>query len=345
MPVSLYMAMCLHDSVDGYYATRPGLGRDFVTAPEVSQVFGELLGAWAAHEWVAMGKPASFQLVELGPGRGVMIVDVLRAAGREKGFLDAANIVLLEVSPVLRRAQLDRLPGRKVLHVSDLKEIPEGPALIVGNEFLDCLPVRQFAKSPEGWRERRIGLAPDGDGFRFGLGGVTALPDGARVDANATEFEFASGLETFVAQIAELFQRADGRALMFDYGQATATPGDTLRAFREGEQVDPLEKPGACDITTDVDFGRLQRLAESYGLGCHGPVAQGEFLDRLGAARRFQRLATDNPSMSSALLEAHHRLTHPSEMGTRFQAICLTPPSSPAPPGFEASPDTKAPAP
>jgi SAM-dependent MidA family methyltransferase len=331
MPVSLYMLMCLHDPRDGYYATRAGFNRDFTTAPETSQVFGELIGLWAAQEWLAAGKPAKQNLIELGPGRGTMMRDMLRVARMVSDFKPALDVTLVEASPLLRPAQAQTLAGNVIRHVDDLDAAPDGPAVIVANEFLDCLPIRQFVRRDERWRERQIGLNSGGD-LVFGLGPPVQLPPG--LSPTGDEVEHAPGLETLVDALARRFMQHRGRALLIDYGPAETSPGDTLRAYRDGRQVDPLAEPGASDLTADVDFGRLKRLAEAAGLSVHGPVSQGRFLTRLGAREREQALAAANPARAGEIAQMIDKLVSPDHMGERFQMISIGSPGLSAPAGF-----------
>lgn len=332
MPVSLYMLMCQHDPKHGYYAVRPGLGRDFATAPEISQMFGEMLGLWVAHEWRAMGAPSPFWLVELGPGRGVMMADMLRACATAQDVLTAARVVLVEASASLAKEQASRLSGRNVAHVADLASAPEGPAIVVANEFLDCFAIRQFVKDGSDWRERTIGLDDD-NGLIFGLGvGVERLPDDAY--AKGSEIEIAAGLDTVTQTLAQRFSAHPGRALFIDYGPKDFAPGDTLRAFRDGRQVGPLEQPGECDLTADVDFGRLLRLAEKARLTVHGPREQGGFLKELGLTERARALIRSNPGRLKEITAAETKLLSDAEMGSRFKAICLSSPGLPTPAGF-----------
>lgn len=327
MPVSLYMLMCLHDPRHGYYATRPALNVDFTTAPETSQVFGELLGLWAAHEWRAMGAPASFVLLELGPGRGAMMADMLRAARNVPGFSEAVHIALVEASPVLRAQQELRLAGWPVTFHTGVDDAPSGPIIIIANEFLDCMGVHQAVRTADGWRERQVGLAEGGLGqtgrLRFGLGPPVIPPEEVR--PRGDEVEWAPALETLLAAIAHRFQSQDGRALFIDYGPTDHAPGDTLRAFRGGVQVDPLAEPGACDLTADVDFGRLARLAQLGGLGVFGPVTQADFLTRLGIAERGAALAAANPARAGQITSEIAKLIAHDQMGERFKAVCLAP--------------------
>jgi len=331
MPVSLYMLMCLHDPRDGYYATRPGFNVDFTTAPETSQVFGELLGLWAAHEWMRLGRPRKFWIIELGPGRGDMMADMMRAADSVRGFSAAAEIALIEASPALQREQVQRLAPRQVRHFDELGDVPAGPSLIFGNEFLDCMAVRQLVRDGNGWRERQIGLLGP-DQLTFGIGPAADLP--ANVIPAGDQVEVAPALDTLAETIARRFRQHPGRALFIDYGPDDHSPGDTLRAFRAGKQIDPLDAPGQSDLTADVDFARLTRICESEGLMVHGPIRQGYFLTRLGARERAQSLANANPGRAGEIKAAVQKLVAPEDMGARFKAICLAPYGTETPPGF-----------
>lgn len=332
MPVSAYMNICLHDPKQGYYATRPGLGRDFITAPEISQVFGELLGLWAAHEWQTMGAPDHVNLVELGPGRGTLMADALRAGAALPGFLAAMQLHLVEASPALRQTQARRLAAHDPQFCDEFGDVPPGPALVLANEYLDCLPARQFVRAGGDWHERVIGLGADG-ALCFGLAADRA-PD-APAETIAAHAEVQPSLELFVDQFQQrLEQGAPFRALLIDYGPADTVPGDSLRAYKQGEQVHPLAAPGDSDLTVDVDFSRLKRLAETAGLVVHGPVPQGQFLLSLGAEARLNALAKAQPDQAETVYEAVRKLVDPAEMGTRFNVICLSGPGLPHPAGF-----------
>ncbi len=275
MPVSLYMLTCLHDPREGYYATRPGFNEDFTTAPEISQVFGELLGLWAAHEWIRMGSPKPFWLIELGPGRGTMMADMLRAADSVTGFSDAAKVALVEASPTLRSMQIDTLAPRRVEHFDGLDKTPTGPSIIIANEFLDCMAIRQFVRDGNGWRERQVGVDVFGE-LDFGLGPHTAqLPQG--VIPVGEGVEFAPALGTLVNGIAERFRQHPGRALLIDYGPDDRSPDDTLRSYRLGKQVDPLADPGRSDLTADVDFPASQEPSRGRGARRARPDPAGLF--------------------------------------------------------------------
>jgi NADH dehydrogenase [ubiquinone] 1 alpha subcomplex assembly factor 7 len=331
MPVSLYMLMCLHDPRDGYYATRPGLNADFTTAPETSQVFGELLGLWVAHEWLKLGSPRKLWVVELGPGTGAMMTDMMRAADSVKGFSDAAEVALIEASPALRARQLATLGGRGIQHFDELDDVPAGPAIIVGNEFLDCMAVRQLVRDGNGWRERQVGIDTAGE-LAFGIGPPADLPTSAIPVGDY--IELAPALDTFTDSIARRLRQSPGRALLVDYGPEDGSPNDSLRAYRGGRQVNPLAEPGLCDLTADVDFPRLKRVCQSEGLMVHGPIQQGSFLTRLGALERANSLARANPARAEEITAAVQKLVAPDQMGARFKAMALTPQGAEAPPGF-----------
>ena len=332
IPVSTYMQLALHDAQQGYYATRPGVGTDFITAPEVSQVFGELMGLWAVHEWRAMGAPDSFQLVEIGPGRGTLMADALRlayvAGGRD--FADAASLVLIEPSPELRKVQAERLSDYSPAFGTQMSDIPAGPMVLVANEYLDCLPARQFRKDGEAWRECVVGLDQDRQ-LALGLAAdEQRAPEGTAEAAQAVEVQ--TGFDILIADLVT--RDAPYRALFVDYGPTEAAPGDSLRAFSQGQQVSPLDKPGEADLTVDVDFGRLKRLAISMGLEVSGPTPQGMFLMGLGAQARLNQLVEANPDHADAIFNNAQRLIDPKDMGQRFKAICLSSGGLPKPAGF-----------
>ena len=240
---------------------------------------------------------------------------------------------MVEASPALRRAQTLRLAPRTVHHYDNLDAVPQGPAIIIGNEFIDCMPIRQFVRGDKGWVERQIGLDAAGE-LRFGLGPPADLPGDVIPDGDSVEF--APALETLADAVARRFKAAPGRALFIDYGPDAHSPGDTLRAFRKNTQVDPLADPGGSDLTADVDFARLKRLAGAQGLAVHGPIGQGYFLNRLGAQERALALATANPARADEITAAVRKLVAAEEMGSRFKAICLAPQGTPAPAGFES---------
>ncbi|MEX1250693.1 MAG: SAM-dependent methyltransferase [Hyphomonas sp.] len=332
IPLSTYMQIALHDPQDGYYAARPGIGRDFTTAPETSQVFGELIGLWLVHEWKAMGAPETFQLVEIGPGRGQLMADALRVALAVGGdlFADAAELVFVEPSPVLKEALGRMFSPLSPKFAATLAQVPAGPALIVANEYLDCLPARQFRRAEGGWRECVVGLS-EGGRLAFGLAADEPRPPQAAA-LSGEVVEVQTGLDLLVADLVS--RAAPVRALFIDYGPDDRAPGDTLRAYREGRQVGPLEAPGVSDLTVDVDFGRLARLAQAAGLDVAGPSPQGMFLLGLGAQARLNQLVAANPDDAEAVFTAARKLIDPADMGARFKAVCLSSPGLARPAGF-----------
>jgi NADH dehydrogenase [ubiquinone] 1 alpha subcomplex assembly factor 7 len=332
MTVADYMGAALYDPKDGYYATRPAIGgesADFLTAPEASQMFGELIGLWCAHEWDVLGKPA-FNLIELGPGRGVLMQDMLRATQRIEGFHDAANVVFVEMSGPLRDEQASRVENAD--WTVRLEDAPPGPSLIIANEFLDCFPIRQFVRDEDGWREKLIGL-DEGDALTFGLSNALPAPDEDE-SAPGTVREIAPALEAFMYEIESRLHAAPSRALFIDYGYVKPEGADTLQALKSHKKGDPLEAPGEADLTAHVDFARLSRLAQDANLSVGGPVSQSAFLRALGIEYRADTLAQANPTHAQRLGRELRRLTHADEMGALFKAICLSSPNLPPPAGL-----------
>lgn len=331
MTVAEYMAACLYDPQDGYYATRPAIGggnADFLTAPEASQMFGELIGLWSAHEWDQLGKPA-LNLIELGPGRGVLMQDAWRATQRIDGFHDSASVIFVEMSAPLMAEQGQRVPHAE--WAPRLEEAPPGPSLIIGNEFLDCLPVRQFVRAEDGWHEKLVGI-DETNQLIFGLSAVLTAPE-SDDDPGAVR-EVAPSLPSLMYEIEQRLHAAPGRALFIDYGYVASEGADTLQALRKHTKIDPLEAPGECDLTAHVHFGRLAMLAQDAGLDVHGPVPQGQFLRALGIDIRADTLARANPDHAARLLREVKRLTDADEMGALFKVICISSPGLPTPAGF-----------
>ncbi|MEM9059571.1 MAG: SAM-dependent methyltransferase [Pseudomonadota bacterium] len=322
--VARYMELCLSHPKHGYYATRDPLGvaGDFTTAPEISQMFGEMLGVWAAAVWTSMGRPG-FNLVELGPGRGTLMADMMRVL-RKAGA--APQIWLIETSPALRAEQLVRVPDGN--WADTLDAVPDGPAILIANEFLDALPVHQFLRSPEGWRERQVGLT-DGD-LAFGLS--APVPDREEM---RDWLEVSPIADAIVRKIGERLAAHPGAALLVDYGytSADAPPGPTLQALRRHEQVSPLHKPGDCDITWLIDFERTRDLLGRDAIT--DLTVQGAFLARMSIGARAEALAKAKPEAANAVAGALERLTGPDHMGTLFKVLAARSPGLPPPPGFE----------
>ena len=337
IPVAEFMESANGDPEHGYYPLRDPLGGsgDFITAPEISQVFGELIGAWCAVAWRGMGAPARVLLVELGPGRGTLMADLLRGTRRVAGFHAALDIRLVETSPALARLQKDALGGVAAAWHRTLSEAPDGPLLLIANEFFDALPVEQYVARRDGWHRRAVDAGAAG--FRF--------VDGPRVDCPPAAFpahadegairEVSPQSIAIVREIALRIAAGRGAALIVDYGYASPGTGETLQAVARHRYADPLAAPGEADLSAHVDFAACAEAARAAGARCHGPVTQGRFLDRLGIAVRRERLAEQAPDRRAAIRAACRRLTDRQEMGDLFKALALTDPGAPVPPGFE----------
>ena len=343
--VAAYMAHCLGDPQHGYYPIRDPFGTagDFTTAPEISQMFGELLGLWAAAVWRQMRAPARLLLVELGPGRGTLMADALRAARALPEFRAAVSVHLVETSPRLRDRQRQALaPAGVPLAWHDrLETLPDGPLIVLANEFFDALPVFQAVRAATGWHERVVGL--DGEGrLAFGLaprplpGFERLLPAGLLPAPAGAVFEWRA--EAPLGELCRRLAAFGGAALALDYGHAESGFGDTLQAVRRHRFVDPLAAPGECDLTAHVDFAALTRAAARLGAAVHGPVTQGDFLRRLGIAERAAVLKrTATAAQAAAVDAALARLSSddPAAMGRLFKVIALAGPGLGPLPGFD----------
>jgi SAM-dependent MidA family methyltransferase len=335
MSVERYMALCLGHPRYGYYISRDPFGAagDFTTAPEISQMFGELLGLWVAETWTALGRPAALSLVELGPGRGTLMSDALRALRLVPECRTALSVHLVETSPVLAAVQRRTLEsaGVPVEWHTSLTTVPRGPAVILGNEFLDALPVRQFVRMPDGWHERLVGLAENG-GLRFGLGDAPQ-PGFGEAGRPGNILEHAEAALAVTREIAERLMTDPGAALFLDYGHTQSGLGETLQAVKGHSFVDPLAEPGEADLTVHVDFAAIARAADASGLQVQGPTSQGAFLAALGIAARAESLVRKaSPEAASTIAAALTRLTGsgPDAMGELFKVIGLSSPGLPA---------------
>lgn len=346
LTVARYMEECLGNPAHGYYMTRDPFGAagDFTTAPEISQMFGELVGLWAAVQWQAMGAPDSVHLVELGPGRGTLMADALRAVATVAPFRAAARVHLVETSPVLRDRQRETLaaahPAVQPQWWNDLSQVPTGPTLVIANEFFDALPIRQFLRGPEGWRERLVAWDQDADALAFVLSGAQAesplIPPPLNAAPEGSLIEICPiGLRkghTLAARLAA----EGGAALIVDYGHDRSAPGDTLQAVKDHEYADVLADPGEADLTAHVDFQQLAQTCIQAGAVTFGPIGQGAFLSSLGIGQRAQALATQaDARQKAAVAAALARLTGDDQMGRLFRVLAVQHPSLPAPPGFE----------
>ena len=336
MRIDEYMTTCLLHPAHGYYTTRMPFGAqgDFVTAPEISQMFGELLGLALAQAWLDQGAPSHFTLAELGPGRGTLMRDAIRAASQVTGFLEAAEVILLEAAPALQSVQQDTLSSIDANWITDLEQLPQQPLFLVANEFFDALPIRQFIRTGAHWRERQVGVA-DG-ALTFGL--APALPQpflSHRLEETREGdlVEVCAAVAPLLDPIAARIATHGGAALVIDYGDWAPT-GDTFQAVKDHHKTSPLDTPGQADLTAHVDFAAL---AEAAAPCAHSRLTpQGVFLERLGITQRAQTLAhaLDGEPLATHIA-AHRRLTHPEEMGNLFKVLGLYPPQAAPPPGLE----------
>ncbi|MBL8642400.1 MAG: SAM-dependent methyltransferase [Rhodospirillaceae bacterium] len=340
--VAAYMDMI----AAGYYARGDvfGVKGDFTTAPEISQAFGEIIGLWCAVTWQQMGKPHPFRLIECGPGRGTLMADLLRAANQVPEFTAAAEIHLVERSEALRAVQKRTLgkgsitPHNIIWH-DDFSTTPSGPCLVICNEFLDALPIRQFQRTAHGWAERVVEL--DGGGqFRFGTQPVDNAPIPIPI-AMAAEvgavFEYSEAVAGFVGAVAQRVVRDGGAALLIDYGHTVSAAGDTLQAVKQHQYVPVLQNPGSADLTAHVDFAAVKNAGRTHGANVFGPVEQGTWLKQLGIGVRQVQLARGKPpEVARTVEEGVRRLTEPHGMGALFKVIALTHPGLPMLEGFAA---------
>jgi NADH dehydrogenase [ubiquinone] 1 alpha subcomplex assembly factor 7 len=346
MSVATFMGLCLGHPAHGYYTTRDPFGRagDFITAPEISQMFGELIGLWAAAVWQAMGPPAPLALVELGPGRGTLMADALRAARVMLGFDTTLHVHLIETSPVLQRRQQETLAavGVPIAWHREFAEVPESPLIVIANEFFDALPVHQAVKTPSGWHERMVGIGADGQ-LIFALHpdplpGFAALVPGIVAGApTGAVYEWRSG--DVADEIARRVAKHGGAALVIDYGHVESALGDTFQAVGRHGFADPLTAPGDVDLTAHVDFAALARIARAAGARVYGPLPQGAFLRRLGIEARASVLRAKATAAQAADIDAAlARLIGSGDeaMGELFKVVAFADSKLGALPGFDS---------
>ena len=333
-----YMAECLMHPRHGYYSTRDPFGQagDFTTAPEISQMFGELIGLFLAQCWLDQGRPAPFILAEIGPGRGTLMADALRAMKSVPGLTDAARVHLVEMSPTLRARQAETLGAAVIAWHDRIHDLPEGPLYLVANEFFDALPIRQFLRSGRGWRERHVTLTDDQLAPAFGPETLYGdLADRMEDTAEGEMVETCPALPSIATEIARRIAAHGGVALTIDYG-GWRSHGDTLQALRAHRFEDPFAAPGEADLTAHVDFEPLAAAFRGAGCGVSAMTPQGTFLNRLGIAARAGALARnlDGDALQSHLA-AHRRLTDAEEMGQLFKVLACYPAGNATPPGLD----------
>ncbi|XP_047243550.1 protein arginine methyltransferase NDUFAF7, mitochondrial isoform X2 [Girardinichthys multiradiatus] len=354
--VSEYMKEVLTNPVTGYYVRKNMLGADgdFITSPEISQVFGELLGVWIVSEWMGAGRPEQLQLVELGPGRGSLAADILRVFSQLQSVVGGASVSvhLVEVSPALSRLQAETLTGKRNMEASSeddpvyrhgetaarvsvswyrlLEDVPAAFSIFVAHEFFDALPIHKFQRTEKGWREVLVDIEPaDPDRLRFVVAPTPTLASSTLVQADERRdhVEVCAEGGVIVQQLARRIEEEGGAALIADYGH-DGTGTDTLRGFKGHQLHDVLSTPGSADLTADVDFSFLRRMAGG-GVACLGPVTQSMFLKNMGIDVRMQVLLRNcsDPSTRKQLISSYDMLTNPSKMGERFHFFSLLHPS------------------
>lgn len=345
-PISLsaFMAEALGHPRHGYYMRQDpfGISGDFITAPEISQMFGEMVGLWLVDSWMRLGGPTPFNLVELGPGRGTLMRDALRAAAVVPLFMQGVQVHMVEMSPTLRdrqRATLADLPDLAVSWTASLDQVPEGPTLVIANEFFDALPIRQIERAPHGWCERLVDIDPDTDlsnpRFRFvleafGSAGASLVPASLKNAPVGSIVEISPASAAVARLMGERLANAPGAAIVIDYGYEGPAAGDTLQALRQHNFAPALEQPGQVDMTAHVDFTSIANAARDGGAVASAVLAQGEWLGRIGIVARAMSLKrTASPAQAKDIDTALARLIAPDQMGTLFKVMALVSPDSP----------------
>jgi NADH dehydrogenase [ubiquinone] 1 alpha subcomplex assembly factor 7 len=324
MPLDRYMALCLGHPLHGYYTSRDPFGQDgdFITAPEISQIFGELVGIWCAAAFQALGAPPQFNLIELGPGRGTLMSDILRAARVMPGFRERAQIHLVETSPTLRKLQAQNL-GEAVTWHETIDGVPGGPSITVANEFFDALPIRQYEFHQGQWMERRVGLSVD-DRLVIGR---TAFPLARPPATEGAILETGPLREDIAGRLGARLAQSPGAVLVFDYGHAASALGDTLQAVRRHRFCSILDRPGEADLTSHVDFESLGDAFAHGGAVTHGPITQRQFLLHMGIEVRAALLMEKaEPPDREIIARAAERLAGENEMGNLFKVMAATSP-------------------
>ncbi len=336
MSVADYMARCLLDPHDGYYTKHAALGADgdFITAPLISQMFGEMIGVWVAQVWISLGSPAGVSLIEIGGGDGTLMSDILRVATRVPGLQQALQVICVEPSAPLRALQSQQAPD--ATFVPSLDRVPNRqPVIVIANEVLDCLPARQYVRADDGWFERCVGVQDSKLIFGLVPTGEDFIPP---FDAPIGEVVEVSPAQARLSEtLALLVKSATGAALLIDYGRDRAGTGDTLQALYRHQKRDPLEAPGQHDLTVWADFPAVARAAINVQVAVSPIVTQGAFLTRMGIEARHAALVARNPAQADKLNRQFQRLMAPNQMGTLFKAIGMAYPPTIALPGLEAA--------
>lgn len=339
-PIGLtqFMTLCQFDPQGGSYTARATIGRDFITSPEISQTFGEMLGLWVAQAWHDQGQPESPRLVEFGPGRGTLMADVVRTLyAAAPHFLLDAEIVMVEASPVLAAQQKEKLksvaaPISWQAQFDD--SLCDRPLFLIANEFFDCLPIRQFVKTERGWCERMVGLKDGELAFVLAPEPSAVQPIHGEAAPLGGVYEVAPAATASIQEIARALNAQGGGALIVDYGYQETEFGETLQAIANGKFAELLSAPGESDLSAHVHFGSLKRAAEEAGVAAYGPFTQCNFLADLGIGGRGERLILANPLQARETAAAIDRLVNPEMMGEMFKVLALAPKTAPRPPGF-----------
>ncbi len=344
-PVSTraFMEACLYDPQHGYYRVGSPIGSegDFITAPEISQMFGEMISIWTVLTWQMMGQPFPLQIVELGPGRGTLMSDLLRSLSRIHPQSETISVHLVERSDSLKTVQTQILEGFEcpISWHRSLADVPSAPTILIANEFLDCLPIRQFIKTGSGWHERVVGLDDNGD-FCFRVG--SEVPKGMIIPTRLLQaevgsiFEFCPDFELVMKDIHRLASQHPFAGLFVDYGFEGPNIGETLQAVKLHKKVSPFMTPGEVDLTAHVDFTAFGALAVANGLKAFGPRDQGAFLSQLGIGARAEILVQSaSEEQAEKLASDVVRLVAPEHMGSLFKALCITSATLDAPPPFD----------
>jgi NADH dehydrogenase [ubiquinone] 1 alpha subcomplex assembly factor 7 len=326
MSLSTYMGLCLTHPNHGYYAVgRPiGAAGDFITAPEISQMFGEIIGFFIVNLWQQMGQPTSFTLLELGPGRGTLMQDALRAASKADGFENALHLQLFESNSVLRAEQEKRLGKYSPYWSTEIDAVSDDPIFVVANEFFDALPIKQFVKTDDGWHERLIGLKDEARVFGLSPTPIaeSAAPEAVHGAFPGEVLELSSAAAEAMQRIARKVALQGGAILAIDYGYGKTQTGETFQAVKDHAFADPLEAPGEADLSAHVNFEVLAAAAKTTGLAVPPLADQGEWLLKLGLGERARKLARANPNEAANIARAIERLTSPEKMGTLFKVLC-----------------------